>query len=768
MDRRKMLEILGVTTGAVALVPREVFGHQFVVTSTVDQKEIEAAFAILRGEPVAAAEVRAERGGPRLFVNGTEVYPLMALSAETLKTAASYRASGIGILAPIVGLNWTWAAPGKYEFEKIDLFFARLLFVHPGAWFLPRLHLNVPQWWKDAHPDEMVKCGLTADPAFAKRPELLGECGLNWNGLMDAYDASYASKFYRTEMADLLKAFLRHMEESPLASRMIGYQVTGGMTGEWHYPGSRYLPDYSEPMREAVGPIPAPERRLETTAGLLRDPAKEGDVIAFYKRFHTYCSDTVLHFARVVKEQTQRRVLCGTFHTYLLENVHIQEAGHLAPERILNSKDIDFIPSPYTYQHTNKPGEERWKSDMVDDSGHWLGRARGVGGDGSYRVLLESLRRHGKLFIVEMDPSTYIEPVKRGEGGSGHETKEGSIRILQRDLAQMFARGVGGWLFDFGHLVPPFGANRGWYDDQPLIETIRPFAELGKRERPNLEISPVAQIVSVYDAKAFFATAHWKREEPWTGYGISVSDHFNHWFLNSQQRTFSRIGAPMDSVYRFDLESGDARRYRLMFMVNLFYLEKSEVSRLLELLAGSEATVVWYYAPGLIGPDRFDMAQMEKLTGMRFEILMKPGPMLIDTDIPEAALRTTFGTAKPQFPRFAVREREVTVFGTWNDGKGVAFARKKMQGWTSVYVGAAPLTVDILRWLAMQAGIELWSTKPDIVYASRDAAAVVATEPGERVLTFPAPLAPVEGGPASASHRVTMEFGDVRVFVRHT
>jgi len=112
-----------------------------------------------------------------------------------------------------------------------------------------------------------------------------------------------------------------------------------------------------------------------------------------------------------------RRILCGAFFGYLLENVHIQEGGHLSPERVLATRMLIFLASPYSYQHTNlMPRKERWESDMVDDAGNWLGRARGVGGDGGYRVLVESIHRHGKLFFVEIDPTTYLEPKKAGEG----------------------------------------------------------------------------------------------------------------------------------------------------------------------------------------------------------------------------------------------------------------------------------------------------------------------------------------------------------------
>ena len=763
MKRRTVLELLG-SAGMFAMFPRYSLSGELEHWEQDRGGELESAFSRLRGEKLCRAEIRNERGGPRLYINDRETYPFLALSAELLKTAASYRDSGISMFTPILGLNVGWIAPGKYDWSAFDLFFARLLAIHPSAYFLPRLHLNPPAWWKEAHPGELVKCGLTPDPSLFRKPERLGETGLNWNGLNDPNDASWASKLWRSEMGDVLRSFLRHMESSPLASRMIGYQVAYGHTGEWHYTGMRFLPDYSEPMREAVGPIPDPAARMATTAGLLRDPAREQEVIAFYRRYHDYIADTLLFFARISKEETGRRILCGAFFGYLLENVHIHEGGHLSPERVLESRDVDFLASPYTYQHTNMPSKERWESDMVDDAGNWLGRARGVGGDGGYRVLVESIHRHGKLFFVEIDPTTYLEPKKAGEGGTGHDSVEGSVKIIRRDLGQMFARGVGGWFFDFGHLCPPYQANRGWYDDRPLIDAIRPFATLGE-QRVRMDISSAAQIAAVYDPKTFFATAHWKAEEPWTGYGISVCDHFNHWFINSQQRTFSRMGAPIDSLYRFDLTSADPRRYHLLFMVNLFTMDRAEVDRLRAMMEGSGVTVVWYYAPGFIAPERFDLEQMERLTGFRFEILRDPGPMQIRVEKSVEGGTAIFGTRKPQKPRFAVLDTDVQVLGRWVDNSRPAFVRKAEKGWTSVYVGAAPLTADVLRSLARDAGVAAWSDRTDIVYATRDAVTVIATADGERTLTFPHAMCPADGGAPSMNHRVTMSFGEVRLFI---
>jgi hypothetical protein len=225
------------------------------------------------------------------------------------------------------------------------------------------------------------------------------------------------------------------------------------------------------------------------------------------------------------------------------------------------------------------------------------------------------------------------------------------------------------------------------------------------------------------------------------------------------------MAAPFDSIYRSDLTSADARRFQLLFMVNLFTMDRAEADRIRHMLEGSGATVVWYYAPGFIAPGGFDPGQMERLTGFRFEILHDPGPMQIRVEKTDEISTTVFGTKKPQKPRFAVLDAGVQVLGRWIDNGRPAFASKSLDGWTSIYVGAAPLTVDVLRRIARDAGVTLWSDRSDIVYATRDAVTVIATAAGERTLTFPHAMRPAEGGAPSLVHRVTMEFGDVRMFI---
>ena len=151
----------------------------------------------------------------------------------------------------------------------------------------------------------------------------------------DIDQPSYASTIWLEETGSASTAFIRHVEQSPLRSRVIGYHDCNGISHEWHCPHSRYLPGNSAPMKRALGNIPDVERRIHTTVGVLRDPAREGEVIDYYRKFHELCSEKVIHFARLTKDASGGRVLAGTFFLYFLENIWIQEAGHLAPEPVL-------------------------------------------------------------------------------------------------------------------------------------------------------------------------------------------------------------------------------------------------------------------------------------------------------------------------------------------------------------------------------------------------------------------------------------------------
>ncbi len=711
---------------AQAAVQGDVFAGPWYGTGNIAQyyphPRLQSALERLKREPPARAEVRVERGAPRLFINSREVFPLLAWSNDLIEFAPDFTHAGIYIFHPHYNLADGWREDGKHDWSGFTNLLSHLLGINPKAYFLVRLGVFAPDWWKARHPQELIGYACELD-------ERQGEFG-------GVRHPSFASEVWRRDTEAVLRHFLRFVEHSPLRSRVIGYQIASGIYGEWHYFGARYLPDTSLPMQRACSGVPNAKARMHASLGLFRDPTKEGEVIRYYQRFHDVCADTILTFAQVVKQETRGRALCGAFYTYLLENLWIQEGGHLAPQKVLASSYIDFVACPYAYQ-----------GDARDGAGNWLGRSRGLAGDGGYRVLLESVRRHGKLYFAEIDPSTCLEtqPENMGNGGVGSETLRGSRLILRRDLAHMTAQGNAGWLFDIGP---------GWYAEGEFLEEIRAFVQLG-RERVRWNLQSPAQVAAVFQPESFFFTAHWK-----TSPGEGEYDLFGDYFLNRQSRAIHRLGTPVDFLDINDLKESDASRYRLFLLCNCFTLNGEQVERLRRLFAQSGATVVWFYAPGFVCHEGVSVERMSRLTGFSLRLLTEAGAMLIETG------GRTFGLPGMHQPRFVVEDASAGELGRWKDGSGVAFARKQVDGFTSVYVGTAPVPVEILRPIAQEAGVRLWSSQPDIVYACADAVSVTATADGEREIRLPKPMRLWQSDSGRQTvFRLRMHEGETVVFI---
>ena len=114
MKRREAIKIMGLTGGAMIMLPFELTQEK-LNNDKFDKKKVVEILEKLKEEPPANTEIRNERGGTRMFLNGEEVYPLLALSVGMLDTADEFSAAGINFFAPILGMRSAWLGKDQYD-----------------------------------------------------------------------------------------------------------------------------------------------------------------------------------------------------------------------------------------------------------------------------------------------------------------------------------------------------------------------------------------------------------------------------------------------------------------------------------------------------------------------------------------------------------------------------------------------------------------------------------------------------------------------------
>lgn len=301
---------------------------------------------------------------------------------------------------------------GRPDFSEFDAEVAALLAQDPQALFFPRIYISMPAWWVQENPSEIIP--TEADP--------------------DGRELLYSERF-RQDGADMLRRLLKHMRESAYADALIGYQVSGGVTQEWmdfdhgnyHANAYPYFLDYME------------KKQKGSTAGMTLDGFLRDEYGSDYSRFvNDAVSDTVEWFSSICKRECDGRQIVGAFYGYTLEVHKWGRCGTFSMSRLLNSKNIDFFCSPFSY------------------SGN-----RSLDADLSYMIAFDSVRLHGKAYILEADIRTHlsrypdecrkdikIKTLYRSAIWLGEKDQLGTIYQLRRAFAKVLTGAGGLWWFD--------------------------------------------------------------------------------------------------------------------------------------------------------------------------------------------------------------------------------------------------------------------------------------------------------------------------------
>ncbi len=582
-----------------------------------------------------SAEVKNYHGTPTLFLDGKPIFDgLMWGSPPTLEgyalkeCARLYGKAGIHLFAFDMGTGGTppdWCGPrpgyeGTYDFASLQPRFERVIQADPEARFHLRVHLEAPAWWQKLYPEE---CELTSDGRRLCQ--------------------SFASQIWRRQAKDYLRALIAHFESIGMAERIIAYQTGAGGTGEWVKAAAMAgdTIDYSRPMQDhfrawlrshylndesffrkawadpyvtfETAEVPLSETQLRTRQYTFRDPQYEQNVIDFFRCLAELCADLVVDFCSTVKQATGMRSLAGAFYGYLMELAWnssffadgfkseysgYHRSGHLGLGKVLQSPNVDFLVSPYSYGF------------------------RGIGGEGPSMLPSESVRIHNKLYVFEEDSRTHLSWHDHPNYGKV-DTLEESIAVLERNFAYVVTHGQGMWWLAGGGPTSPHIELSQQPAFRPLIKRFKEIGDLACE----LDRSPGAEIAVLLDDESFY----------YEGLRNDLDIP-----LIFQQRLWGlpRLGAPFDTYLLDDFIEGRMKPYKLYIFLNAFHLDAVRRERLKGQLRRDGRVGLWIYAAGYLNSGArpaFGLEQMSDLTGFTFAKGDHPwGPMmnLVDFDHP--------------------------------------------------------------------------------------------------------------------------------------
>ncbi len=631
-------------------------------------------------------------GIPTLMVDGKPYASIFSARGTKYLTQHGAQFAKSGLHLYHVYLTPYWPTPDTVSYVGMDSIAENLLRSDPKALFCVKIELRdgKPSWYLPKYPDEAV----------------------TFENGVKASHVSLGSWHWKEFVGEYLRGLVKHVKDSPYADHCIGYFPSEGEEGQWmHYWGGNdpvavgTLSDYSPAMlqyfrgwlkREYKSDADlqkswnAPKVTLETatiptrqerTNGIMqfRDLPKDRKAMDYGWALSDAVSEGIVYYAKIIKECTDGKALTGAAYGHLMDlggSFLGEQTGYARQKLPIETPYVDYYYGPISYSH----------------------RFRDVGYPGSFDMPSPgTLELHNKIWMNEDDLRSHL--TFPAEYAYSVRTPELLKQQLAREVIMAICCRAGFYYFPLGNNGMRF------YDDPETIEDIRELTLVGNMAVKGDRRS-VSEIALFFDDEAQ-CRLHQQGKSPFNVNGDAIM----------QREAIFRIGAPSDEFLQFDVCNAKIKPYKLYVFLNPYHL-KTEQLTAIELLAKKpNIWILFASMPGIATDNGIDASVAERLTGMKFTIDKQARKALFATKRTFGDLQSgsNFGADKREFCAVRPVSGYDEVLATFAGSNEPAVVRKG-----NIYLSMMPeLPVQILREMAVQAGVPLYSTDNIAVYACR-------------------------------------------------
>ncbi|TXK80351.1 hypothetical protein [Paenibacillus sp. N3.4] len=572
-----------------------------------------------------------------------------------------------------------WVGDEQYQFEnlrqQVDMFIENA----PDAYFSLMIHLDTRDWFLEQNPDcadtfTHLAQSATYDKWRTSAARFMCDT-------IDYIDENYPEKLYGIFLlaGNTCEWFTRNDNGDYNASKEKAYQ-------QWYNDDSRALPTYEE--------------LHHTSWGILRHPHSDKSALDYWHYHNHVVADTIAYFAQIAKTHTSNTRLVGLFYGYLMECTDINQSTW-SFRQIINNDDIDILFTPASYMF------------------------RKLESTSAFMVPIDSISLHEKLYFHEIDNTTHlVSDNKYAQALQAYahvkmDNLEQTVMYSKREAALAASKGMGHWWFDMFS---------GWFDDHELMQEIQKIHE-ATSHLYRKKMQSASQVAVFVDQESYY-------------FPVS-SANLGEAIIKKQTEELNRAGFPWDNYLMDDITHSRMPhdQYHFYIFLNLLAPKPEHLEEIKRLKALGKS-MLFIYTAGLITEQGFSVEAMCELIGMNVEELDYSQTVEFKAHVPFGAYSdekhgTIYGFDRPIKPMFHVRDEQAEPIGSYEKSGKTALAAKRSAHRFDAWSGLGPVPHHVLRQLAREAGVFIYSDAGEPVYVNRNMVGYYCHAGGQRTLHMP-------------------------------